>query len=160
MLSRHIQFGLAIIGLVFSTAIAWYEGSAILDNRWEWKYSTPFSQLLNGQILSNSDISQLDYFVYAVKFQPTFPLIMQLSGLYLFILIGYNTLKNKNKWFPYYLSFLGVVLFLVSYLILHSPTVGGRIFFTSSFLSGCLCTIYAVISYLQILNRYKTKITI
>ncbi len=119
MYSRLIQFGIAIMGLVFSTAIAWYEGSAILDNRWEWKYSTPFSQFLNGHILSNSDISQLDYFVYAAKFQPTFPLIMQISGLYLLILIGFHTLKNKNKWFPFYLTFLGVVLFLFSSFIFH-----------------------------------------
>lgn len=160
MLSRLIQFGIAIMGLVFSTTITWYEGSAILDNRWEWKYSTPISQLLNGQILNNSDISQLDYFVYAKKFQPTFPLIMQISGLYLFILIGFYTLKDKNKWFAFYLSILGVVLFLFSSFLFHSPTVGGRMIFTSSLISGCLCTLYAVVCYLRIYNLYKDKITI
>jgi hypothetical protein len=148
------------MGLVVSTAFAWYEGSAIIDNRWEWKYSTPFSQFLNGQILSKSDISQLDYFVYAAKFQPTFPLIMQISGLYLIILIGYYTLRNKNKWFPMYLSFVGMVLFLFTSIIFHSPTVGGRIFFISSLMCGLLCMLYAAISYFQISNRNKNKITI
>jgi len=71
-----IQFGLITILLLFSTVAAWYEGSAILDNPWEWKYSTPFSQMLYGEVQSDSDISQLDYFVYAAKFQPAFPVIM------------------------------------------------------------------------------------
>ncbi|MFB7637320.1 DUF4306 domain-containing protein [Peribacillus butanolivorans] len=33
---------------------------------------------MNRQILSKNDISQLDYFVYAAKYQPTFPMIMQI----------------------------------------------------------------------------------
>ncbi|MFF5401200.1 DUF4306 domain-containing protein [Peribacillus butanolivorans] len=77
------------MGLIVSTVIAWYEVSAIIDNPWVWKYSTPFSHLMNMQILSKNDISQLDYFVYATKYQPTFPLIMKICGLYLLVLIGY-----------------------------------------------------------------------
>lgn len=44
------QFGVAAMLLLFSTAVAWYEGSAILDNPWEWRYSTPFTQLINGRV--------------------------------------------------------------------------------------------------------------
>ena len=84
--------------LLFSTAVAWYEGSTILDNSLEWQYSTPFTQLLYGVVNNPSDISQLDYFVYAAKFQPTFPIIMVLSSLYLLILIGYSILKQEKKW--------------------------------------------------------------
>ena len=74
-----IQFGIISDLLLISTVAAWYEGSAILDNPWEWKYSTPFSRLLNGEVHNNSDISQLDYFIYAAKFHPTFPVIMVIS---------------------------------------------------------------------------------
>nr|WP_308447216.1 YjdJ family protein [Alkalihalobacterium chitinilyticum] len=81
-----IQLGIAITSLLFSTFASWYEGSAILDNPWEWEYSTPFSQLLYGEIQNANQISQLDHFVYAAKFQPTFPLIMVISGLYLILL--------------------------------------------------------------------------
>ncbi|MGE8205422.1 YjdJ family protein [Heyndrickxia sp. NPDC080065] len=150
---------MAITGLLFSTAVAWYEGSALIDYPSEWTYSTPFSQLLNGQILSESDISQLDFFVYAAKFQPTFPLIMQITGLYLLVLIGYSFLKNQNKWFAYYLFFLGGSLFLLSYLASNSPTVGGRIFFTSSLVIGLLCILLAVITYFQLFYHNRNEMT-
>lgn len=148
-----IQFGIASILLLISTVAGWYEGSAILDNPWEWKYSTPFSQLLSGQVHSDSDISQLDYFIYAAKFRPTFPVIMVISSLYLLILIGYYFLKRQYKSFSYYLFFLGGGSFLLSYFIFNSPTVGGRIFFYIWLVSGVLCTVTAVVTYFQIFNR-------
>ena len=147
------QFGIAFILLLSSTFAAFYEGSAIVDNPWEWKYSTPFSQFLNGEVNSNSSISQLDYLIYAVKFQPTFPVIMVISSLYLLVLMGYHFLKQQHKRFAYYLSFLGAVLFLLSYLIFNSPTFGGRILFYIWLVSGVLCIVTAVITYFQIFNR-------
>lgn len=153
------QFGIASILLIISTVAAFYEVSAIVDNPWEWKYSTPFSQFLYGEVTSNSSISQLDYFIYAVKFQPTFPVIMVISSLYLLILIGYHFLKPQHKRFAYYLTFLGGVLFLLSYFIVNSPTFGGQIFFYIWLVSGVLCIVTAVIIYFQILNRNTNKIT-
>ncbi len=38
MIRFVIQFSVSIALLLFSTAVAWYEGSAILDNPWEWRY--------------------------------------------------------------------------------------------------------------------------
>jgi hypothetical protein len=154
-----IQFGLITILLLFSTVAAWYEGSAILDNPWEWKYSTPFSQMLYGEVQSDSDISQLDYFVYAAKFQPTFPVIMAISGLYLLILIGYYFLNRQHKRFTYFLSILGAGLFLLSYFFMHSSTTGGQIFFYIWLVSGVLSTVTAVITYFQALNRNTNDIT-
>lgn len=89
LLRLLIKFGTASILFFLSIVVAWYEGSTILDNPWEWKYSTPFSRLLYGEVHSASDILQLDYFIYAAKFQPTYPVIMVISILYLLILIGY-----------------------------------------------------------------------
>lgn len=106
-----------------------------------------------GEVNSNSSISQLDYLVYAVKFQPTFPVIMVISSLYILILMGYHFLKPQHKRFAYYLSFLGGVLFLLSYFIFNSPTFGGQIFFYIWLVSGLLCIVTAVITYFQILNR-------
>ena len=59
--------------LIFFTVAAWYEGSTILDNPWEWKYSAIFTQLLHGEVVNQHTISQLDYFVYAAKFKPAYP---------------------------------------------------------------------------------------
>ena len=152
-----IQFSVSITLLLFSTAFAWFEGSAILDNPWEWRYSTPFTQLLYGVVNNPSDISQLDYFVYASKFQPTFPIIMILSSLYLLILIGCNILKQEKNWLAYYLTFLGGGLFLFSYFTSNSPTVGGHILFSIFIISGLLCVSAALIIYFQILNRIKVN---
>lgn len=159
MFKFWIQFGIASILLLFSTIAGWYEGSAILDNPWEWKYSTPFSQLLYGEVHSDSNISKLDYFMYAAKFQPTFPVIMVISSLYLLILIGYYSLKQHYKWFAYYLFFLGGGLFSLSYVIFNSPTLGGHIFFYIWLVSGALCMATAVITYFQIFNRNTNNIT-
>ncbi|WML58711.1 YjdJ family protein [Neobacillus sp. PS2-9] len=153
------QIGLASIFLLFSTIASWYEGSAIVENTWEWKYSTPFSQLLYGQVQNSSDISQLDYFIYAVKFQPTFPVIMVISCLYLMILIGFHFFKKQYKWFTCYLSFLGGGLFFLSYFIFTSPTIGGKVLFLALLLSGLFCILLAALTYFHILNRHTKEIT-
>lgn len=157
MIRFVLQFSVSITLLLFSTAFAWFEGSAILDNPWEWRYSTPFTQLLYGVVNNPSDISQLDYFVYASKFQPTFPIIMILSSLYLLILIGCNILKQEKNWLAYYLTFLGGGLFLFSYFTSNSPTVGGHILFSIFIISGLLCVSVTLIIYFQILNRIKVN---
>ncbi|MEH7886953.1 YjdJ family protein [Bacillus sp. JJ1609] len=157
MIKIIIQFGVSSILLLFSTAVAWYEGSAILDNPWEWSYSTPFTQLLYGGVGNSADISQLDYFVYSAKFQPTFPIIMVLSSLYLLVLIGYYILKKEKNWFAYYLFFLGGGLFLFSYFTSNSPTVGGRIMFPLFLICGLASIATALIIYYQILNRIRMK---
>lgn len=154
-----IQFGIAFIFLLISTVAGWYEGSALLDNPWEWKYSTPFSQLFYGEVQSSSDISKLDYFVYSAKFQPTFPVIMVLSSLYLLILIGYYFLKRQYKWFAYFLYFLSGGLLLFSYYIYNSPTLGGQIFFYIGLVSALLCIVCAIIINFQIFNCKTTDIT-
>ncbi len=139
-----IQFGIASILMLFSTAVSWYEGSAILDNPWEWRYSTPFTQLLYGEVSKPSDISQLDYFVYAAKFQPTFPIIMIISALYLLVLVGYLLLKREDNLLDIYISLLGICLLLLSYFVFNSPTFGGQIFFFIFLTSGILCSAFVL----------------
>ena len=159
MIRFIIQFGVASFFLLFSTTVAWYEGSAILDNPWEWKYSTPFTQLMYGVVSNPSDISRLDYFVYAAKFQPTFPIIMVLSSLYLLILIGYCIFRQEKSVFAVYLSILGGGLTFLSYFISNSPTVGGQIMFYIFLVCGVFCIVTALMIYYQILNRIRVKFT-
>ncbi len=144
-----LQLAIAFMFLIFSTIAAWYEGSAIIDNPWEWKHSTLFSQLLYGEVQDASQISQIDHFVYASKFQPTFPLIMAISGLYLSLLIGYQFLMRQKRWFVYYLWFLSGVLFLFSSSVAQSPTPGGSIFFYFGLFSSILCIVVSLIVYMK-----------
>ncbi|MBT2728809.1 YjdJ family protein [Bacillus sp. ISL-75] len=159
MIRLIIQFGISTLLLLFSTSVAWYEGSTILDKSLEWRYSTPFTQLLYGEVSEPSEISQLDYFVYAAKFQPTFPIIMVLSSLYLLILIGYYIFQEEKKGLAYYLSFLGGGLFILSYFTSNSPIVGGQIMFYLFLVCGVFCIVTALMNYYQILNRTRVKIT-
>ncbi|MFJ3387094.1 MULTISPECIES: YjdJ family protein [unclassified Lysinibacillus] len=89
MFKYILQLIIGILILAESTFIAWYEGSAIIENSLEWKYSTPFKELFNIGITNGHDISQLDYLVYSAKFQPLFPTIMMVSVLYILSVIGY-----------------------------------------------------------------------
>ncbi|MGE7932514.1 DUF4306 domain-containing protein [Viridibacillus arvi] len=75
MLRFFIQFVTVLLLFIFSTIFAWYEGSTILDNPWEWGYSTPFSQLLNGEAHSASDVSHLTTLYMQLNFNPLFQLL-------------------------------------------------------------------------------------
>ncbi|WP_173915927.1 YjdJ family protein [Halobacillus sp. Marseille-Q1614] len=134
-----IQLCISLSLLVFSTFVTWYEGSALLENPWEWEYSTPFSERLHENIHSDEQISQLDYFVYAAKFHPTFPTIMAISSIYLILLIGYQFLKAHIKKLTLYLSLWGIIFLATSFFIMNSPTSGGKIFTSIYMVSGVLC---------------------
>ena len=152
-----LQLIIGIFMLAVSTFIAWYEGSAIIEKSLEWKYSTPFTELFNIDITNGRDISQLDYFVYSAKFQPLFPAIMMVSVLYILSVIGYYLIKSNTKWAIGFWGLIGCICMLPSGLIFDSPTIGGRIFFWMTSISGVLCMTVTVIVWLR---KYKQKITV
>ena len=80
-----------------ATFIAWYEGSRITNNTFEWGYSTSFTNLMNIEITKAQDISQLDYFVHAAKYHPLFPAVMLISIFYNLSVIGFFLIKNQSK---------------------------------------------------------------
>ncbi|WP_245308420.1 YjdJ family protein [Halalkalibacter urbisdiaboli] len=152
-----IQLGIFIILLVISTFATWYEGSAILDNPWHWENSTPFSHFFSGEVQNPNQISQFDHFVYAAKFEPTFPFLMMISALYTIILIGYLAYRRYKKRFACYLFFLSVFLFKFTYLIFPPETVGGNLFFYFCLTCGILCIGMTVIIYLNPVGRLGKK---
>lgn len=148
-----VQLSVALMVFIISTLVAWYEGSQIRNISWEWKYTAIFSEMLNGPVKQASDILTIDYFVYAAKFFPTFPLLMLHSGTYLLILIGYSLLKQNNKKFSYFLTCIGVLFLILSGLVSTSPTYGLKIFFYSFIFIG----ISSIGISLLRLSKYKTK---
>lgn len=145
MFKIMIQLGLSSMLFLFSTIVAWYEGSNILGNSWEWKYTAIFSQLMKGEVVQPSDILLIDYFVYAAKFFPTFPILMLLSGTYLVILIGYILFKRSQKVFAGFLSCMGILFLGISGLVANSPIDGLQTFFNLFFLIGILMTVAALL---------------
>ncbi|MGM7701952.1 YjdJ family protein [Pseudalkalibacillus sp. Hm43] len=129
-----IQIGFAIMLFLFATAVAWYEGSALLNDPWEWKYTTPFS----GEVTQESDISQLDFFFYAAKFEPTFPLLMATSLLYIIVLVAYRSFNNQRKGILFFSCF-GASLLISSSFMIQSPTIGAALFTKLFITAGILC---------------------
>lgn len=147
MIRLKFQIGIASILLVFSTMATLYEGSAILDNHFEWKHTTPFTQLVYGEVSKPSDISRLDFFVYAAKFQPTFAILMFISSLYFLAIIGCFIFKKEKRGLAYYFAFLGSGLLILSFIITNSSTVGGQVFFILFLIAGLLCVITSILTY-------------
>ncbi len=152
-----VQYLIASMLLAFSTFIAWYEGSAIRDVPWEWKHTALFSKVFNGQITNNSDISQLDYFIYAAKFHPVYPILILFSLSYIATLSGYLLLKNNIKRLTVFLSTISIIHILLGLTIYSSPTVGGK-YFTFAFLfNGLINLSLAILSFLRTRKGTKKK---
>ena len=151
-----IQLGVVLLVFLVSFLFSWYEGSAILEDPWEWKYSTPFSHMLHGEVAKASDISLLDHFVYAAKFHPLYPALMLLSGVYLLILVGWRLLgKRSSKGLLVYIATIGILLLLLSILMFNANTNGGKLFFILSLASGIVCLIISVFIYRRKLISYR-----
>ncbi|ALC92804.1 hypothetical protein AM500_13415 [Bacillus sp. FJAT-18017] len=144
-----VQAGIGLIFLLFSTIAAWYEGSALVDSPSEWKHSTPFTQIFKTGFSDGRDISQLDYFVYAAKFHPIFPVIMIVSCLYLLIVTGFYLFKNRDNLFSTYLFILGIIYVLAGLQISGSSTQGGRILFYVFAASGLVSLSFSFFKKIQ-----------
>ena len=131
-LSFHLPIALFL--LTFSLLATWYEGSNLLSNSFEWGRSTPFSSMFNGAISSQSEISQLDFFVYASKFYPFFPTLMLLSLLYLITVLGILAIKDKRKSSLFFHLYSGCLLVvLIAVLMQH---VGAKYYYAAVLLLG------------------------
>ncbi|WP_071394270.1 DUF4306 domain-containing protein [Bacillus tuaregi] len=155
MLRYLFQFCTAFAVFLFSFLAAWYEGSALLNHPSEWRSSTPITQLMYGHVQQSSEILQWDFFVYAAKYRPTFPMIMTVSGLYLLLLIGNLIFRKVRRWFAYYLFLISAVLFTLSYFSFETATVGGQKMFILFAACGSLCLITGLIIYLLVTVRMK-----
>ena len=125
------QLVFTLLLFVFSTLATWYEGSTILDKPLEWKYTAVFSEIVNGQVETVNEIVVMDYFVYAAKFAPLFPILMLLSGTYISTLIAYIVLKRSGRKFSYLLLTAGSVFLALSGLLADSSASGLKLI--------CLC---------------------
>ncbi|MFE5431117.1 YjdJ family protein [Peribacillus simplex] len=156
--NNFLQMIIAAFFLLLFSFCTWYEGSEILDNPWEWKYSTHFSQMLNDQVMDDQDISNFDYFVYAAKFKPLFPFLMVLAASYLIILTGYILFKRSIKKMALFLLGLGVLFLLSTGFVSNSPTVGGNIFQAFFLIGGMMAIMGAALYYFLMPTGLHTEV--
>jgi len=147
MLRFGIQFSIASIIMLVSSFFAWYEGSAIIENPWEWKYSTPFSHLLHGEVMIPSDISSLDFFIYAAKFHPVFPAVGTLSLIWILTLLIYYFLNKDSKRFIAIMFAFGMGLLFLSLLMFNAHTLGGRVYFCMFLIIGLIHMSLSIVKY-------------
>ncbi|WP_232019876.1 YjdJ family protein [Ureibacillus thermosphaericus] len=157
------KFGLQmIIGMalfVLSTFSAWYEGSGIVENPFEWKYSTPFPHLMMQEITDGRNINQLDYFVYALKFRPLFPAMMIVSFIYILSVAGIVLTKMKSNWAICYWGSLGLILLFFSIIVSDSFTVGGSPFFWIPLITGLFFMAASFLQWVRKMQQQNTEIT-
>ncbi|WP_349407768.1 YjdJ family protein [Pseudalkalibacillus sp. SCS-8] len=154
-MSLIIQIVFALLLFFFSSAVAWYEGSALLEHPSEWKHSAPFSQMMNEEVVQKGDLYPIDFFVYAAKFQPTFPLLMAISLIYIFVVLAHHYLSGRASSIGF--AVLSLILLACAGLIVNSPTEGGQIFTRLFFIVGLLCGAYSFVQAFRIKKQMKAK---
>lgn len=142
-----VQFIISGFIFIFSMIFAWYEGSEIIENSTQWEYSTPFTKLFGVTILEGKDIIWLDYFVYSVKFQPTFPILMLLSAVYMTLLIIIYISKFNNKLSNIFWVLMVISLLFLSVFFIGASTFGGKLFFILTLCSASLFILVKIIQY-------------
>jgi Domain of unknown function (DUF4306) len=148
-----IQLLLGIIVLFTSILISWYEGSAIIESSLEWKYSTPFTQFFNIDVITGKEILYIDYFYYSLKVNPIYVCVAFISFVYIISVI--SLINIKFKFVSVRVSFvvlvlLSSVLLVISALFAFSST--SKVFSLVSFV--CLL---GVISLYVMLKKYKYR---
>ncbi|MEI4832323.1 YjdJ family protein [Bacillus sp. FJAT-53711] len=91
-----VQFGVVFIFFIVSAIISWYEGSNLIEDSFDWKYSAKFTNYFKGSVSDSHDIMQIDFFVYAAKFYPIPVMIMVASFGYMLFLSVYIVLKRSR----------------------------------------------------------------
>ncbi|MEK4675028.1 MULTISPECIES: DUF4306 domain-containing protein [Bacillus] len=95
-INQMVQLGSSFMLFITSALINWYQGSNLIDDPDEWKYSAKFTNYFKGTVSNYEDIYQIDFFIYAAKFYPTAFIVMLVSLLYMLILILYILFKRKD----------------------------------------------------------------
>ncbi|MBN6884900.1 hypothetical protein ACUXCC_000031 [Cytobacillus horneckiae] len=122
---KIVLYGSLSIIFVITLFFSWYEGSGIRDDTFEWGNSTYFTNFSKQGITYPSDISNLDHFVYAAKFNPIFPLIMILSIL---LIVSIALWDQSSIYSMTGLFVLGLILIIISVLNYAPSTIGAKYF--------------------------------
>ncbi|KXY44533.1 hypothetical protein AT257_17265 [Bacillus cereus] len=96
-INQMVQFGSACMLFITSALMSWYQGSNLIDNPDEWKYSAKFTNYFKGYVSHYEDIYQIDFFIYAAKFYPGAFVVMLISLLYMLVLILHILFKRNHE---------------------------------------------------------------
>ncbi|GGE57146.1 DUF4306 domain-containing protein [Priestia taiwanensis] len=116
MIKYSIQLFSGIILLVAVMLMSWYEGSVIIENSIEWKYSTPFTQFFNVHISTGKEIFYIDYLYYSLKMNPIYLCIALMSVVYIISLL--SLINIKFNFVSVKISFTVLVVLMICLLLI------------------------------------------
>lgn len=145
-LKKTIPFGLAFLFFFIATFAAWYEGSGLIDDTFEWKHTAIITSWMNNGEVERGNLSQLDYFVYSIKFKPLFPIIMLVSFMYMLVALGHKLIRQERFVNMFVIS-LGILLLIGATFLIGSPTAGAKAFMFSQLITASLLIGYSLIRF-------------
>lgn len=143
-LKKTIPFGLAFLFFLIATVTAWYEGSGLVDNTFEWKHTAVITSWLHNGEVEQGNISQLDFFIYSIKFKPIFPIIMLVSMIYMIVALGHKFI-SKDRVLHVFISSIGILLLVGATLLIGSPNAGAKVFMFSQLIITSFLIGYSVL---------------
>ncbi|MGM9950061.1 MAG: DUF4306 domain-containing protein [Lysinibacillus sp.] len=141
----HIMAGCAVF--LASAFVAFYEGSALAENSWEWSYSAPVTSMMGTEVQEASDISRLDYFYYAAKHEPLFPLAMIASVLYISIICGLLLLRLGKRHAVVYFGLVAAFSVGGAGALMGATSSGGKWFVSLFAMTAVVAGGYAIIAW-------------
>lgn len=144
-----VAFCLAVMLFGIATFASWYEGSDLVERPSVWESTAKNTSWWNDGVVERENISQLDYFIYSLKYKPLFPILMMVSFVYILFAVGKRWMKGKRI-LSVYSAGIALMLFCGAMLVGGSPTDGAKLMMTALVVSGGLMTIYASFNYLQL----------
>ncbi|MCA1322193.1 YjdJ family protein [Bacillus tianshenii] len=149
-----VAFCLAVMLFGIATFASWYEGSDLVERPFEWDSTAKITSWWNHGAVERENISQLDYFIYSLKYKPLFPILMLISFVYILFAVGKRWMKGKGI-LSVYSAGIAVMLFCGAMLVGGSPTEGGKLMMAALIVSGGLLTVYASFNYLQLTRNIE-----
>ncbi|ALS79630.1 DUF4306 domain-containing protein [Planococcus kocurii] len=146
---EFILFFGALIFFVVATFFSLYEGSRLDNIPWEWPYSAIFTNWLSGGAETATDILTIDYLVYAAKFAPLFPIIMFVAAFVLLLQLAAWIFKRSKIALSLFHIACAAGLFVMSTLLMSSPTLGLELFSRLFFIMGFVLVISGVTSLIK-----------
>ncbi|MCM3617503.1 YjdJ family protein [Sutcliffiella horikoshii] len=143
-MKKIIPFGLALLFFSVAAFASWYEGSELVDNTFEWKHTAIITSWINNGEVERGNISQLDFFIYSIKFKPIFPIIMLGSLLYMLVIIGKKIIR-QDRFVNLYVVSLGIFLVIVAAFLMDSPTAGAKAFMFSQLVIAGFLIVYSIL---------------
>ncbi|MFP7494628.1 DUF4306 domain-containing protein [Terribacillus saccharophilus] len=143
MSRKYFGFILAGFAFIFFLTLSLYEGSNLVEDVFEWPRSTPFTHLLVSDPIFPQDIVWLDFFVYAIKFYPVYP-IMTLICATLLLFLTIQKLNSSRKWYSSILEILfGFLILYTSASFFTADSFGSTVFRHGLSLVGYLLVLHA-----------------